>query len=287
MQLPPFFMPNIFSLIRESWDFCRKQQALTHVGLWFLFVPNVLGGILEYFHTSSRQLFETTPELNLTYGMGTLALTLFTLWGTICVMNIGKRLLQAKSGRSRSSFKTVIAQSRALFIPFVLTSILRGIMVFFWSIPAVLIGLFIASSLWWKDAETLSPTETTQLTLLIVGIVICAIPAIIYSIRTGFYSIVAVCEGIMYRPALHRSQAVVKGRLLHVFLTMFWLGILVLLPAEIATGIFTAIADGAPIYVIISAIVASSIVSSVATTIYILCLIQAYGHFKPMGHVSN
>jgi hypothetical protein len=240
-------MPSILTFIGESWDFCRKQHAIMQIGFWLLFLPSLVAGLLTDFEMRNEALIEAKPELVILLILGYIAMALVMTWGSVCVLIIGKRLLQAKSGRTRTSVKTVRAQAGPLFIPFVLTEILRGLI-------------------------------TTLFTLLFI------IPGIIYAVRTVFFPIILVAEGLAYRPALRRSAEVVRGQFWNVFITVVGLALLTLIPGQILTGIFSYMAKDAPPAIILASNVASSIVITISVVIYHLSLIQAYGYFRPTSY---
>jgi len=221
-----------------------------HVTFWFLFLPALVSGLLTDFEIRNDVLLTDRPELRILLALGFLAASLVVVWGIVCILTIGKRLLQAKSGRTRSSFKSVRTQATAYFIPYLLTSILRGIIMTLW-------------------------------TLLLI------IPGIIYLIRTIFYPIIVVCEGTAYRPALKQSMEIVRGQFWSVLLSVLVLTLLTLIPAHVLSGVCAFIAKDAPVQIILAANVASAILASFSLVIYTFSLIQVYAYFKPAGHVSN
>lgn len=243
-------MPNLFSIIGESWSFWRKQQAAMHVTMWFLFLPMLGMSLLDATAERLEETIGVQPELQIVFILAFILLGLALLWGDACTLSVGKRLLQAKSGRARTSFRTVRSQASGIFLPYLLTYLLRIITTLLWSL------------------------------LLII-------PGIVYAVRTTFFAIIVVCEGEAYRPALRRSMELVKGRFWPVFWTAVGLSALILFPAQLLNGIFQEIVQNAPMQVVLAASVAGSIVNSVAMAVYLFSLIQAYGHFKPVGHVSN
>jgi uncharacterized membrane protein len=243
-------MPHILHMIGQSWEFARKQSALTQAGFWFLVLPILAGGLLTEYEMNISDATAERPETVILFGLLYFALALVTVWGDICILVIGKRLLQAKSGRSRSSFKAVCSETKALFFPYVLTSILRSIFTFLWSL------------------------------LLII-------PGIVYGIRTILYPVVLVCEGKTYRECLDRSKNIVKGQFWPLLGSLLILSILLLLPAQIFSALFTMMAEGAPPAIVLAAHTASAIVVALSIVLYTLCLILLYGHFKPKGHVTN
>ncbi len=243
-------MPNVFALIGEAWDFARKQQVVWHASMWLIFLPSVVTGLVLDYQMDHKDLMTVRPETALVLILIQIILSLILVWGTICLLVIGKRLLQAKSGRSRTSFKVVRREAASLIIPYVLTSILRNILTLLWAILLV-------------------------------------IPGIVYFIRTIFSPVIVACEGTSYRPALQESANIVRGQFWQVTLTVMCLGLLTLMPAQILAAFFSLMAEGLPPAALLSAEVASSILFSAALTVYLFSLILAYKHFRPTGHVTN
>lgn len=238
-------MPNLFALIGESWGFARKQPVVWQTVFWLIFLPATASQILLLADRNGR-----TPETALLVLLANILLVLLTVWGGICLLVIGKRMLQAKSGRSRTSFKVVRTEASKLFIPFVLTSVLATIITVLWGL------------------------------LLIV-------PGIIYLVRTVFYQIIVVDEGIAYRPALRRSIDITRGRFWQVAGTIAGLSLLILLPTQIINAGLHFMAKDLPLPALVSATVAEGILAALATMLYTFALIPAYRHFRPVGHVTN
>lgn len=244
-------MSSLFSIIGQSYAFCRKQHAIAHATFWFLFLPSLATALLADYALINKAFIHQRPEINILLNLAYVAFSLMIVWGTVCVLHIGKRLLQAKSGRTRSSFKTVRTQAGPFFIPFLLTSILRSIFTMLW-------------------------------TLLLI------VPGIIYFVRTLFFPVIVICEGIAYRPALKRSQEIVRGHTMSVLLNALCLTVLTFFPAVALDLIFSHIATNAPFAILLAANVASSILTSFALVLYLLSLIQLFDYYRPpTGPVSN
>lgn len=237
-------MPNLFSIIGESWDFCRKQPALTHVILWLMFIPGLFLSMLADAEDRYSVLLNQNPEAWLIVILGTIAFSLLLTWGSVCVLSVGKRLLQAKSGRTRTSFKTVRSQAAGRFMPFILTSILRGAFTIFW-------------------------------TLLLI------VPGLIYATRTAFYAVIVVCEGMSYREALKQSKNVVSGKFWSVLWSVLGLQLLTMAPAQLLGIGFGVMSHDAPVTIVLAASTATSIVFAFATTLNLLSMIQIYAWFRP------
>lgn len=207
--------------------------------------------MLTEWELRNEALLNDQPELAYAMILGYLALSVVVTWGTVCMLTIGKRLLQAKAGRARTSFKAVRKAAGPFFIPVFLTGILRGIFTLLWAL------------------------------LLIV-------PGIIYSIRTVFYAVIVVCEGVSYREALMRSKDVVHGQFWNVLLSLAGFILIIILPVQILNAIIGAIAEEAPWSIVTAANTATALLTTLSLTLFPLCLIQLYGHFRPStSPVSN
>lgn len=217
---------------------------------WFLFFPTLGANLLTDYQISHEDYISHRPEIFLLLILCQMILAFVLLYGTACILSIGKRLLQAKSGRTRTSFKTVGAQARSAFFPLLLTGILRSILTILWAF------------------------------LLII-------PGIIYFFRTAFYPIIVVCEGLSYRPALERCTEISKGQLGSIVATIIGISFLTLFPAQVIAAILGYMAKDLGIGATIASNVASSLLISLALTLYFFALIGAYDYFKPKGHVKN
>jgi hypothetical protein len=164
------------------WRFTKKQPALTDVGLWFFLIPgaliNMLSTVMEWNVEIGLMGFTEAQQNMLTVIIiaAIILLAVIMLWGGACVLLIGKKLVHSPAGRNRTSLAAIAREGRAFIVPLLLTQLLRFCFTLLWSL------------------------------LLII-------PGIIYSLRTFFYDIVVVVEGIAYREGLHRSKEVVRGHL--------------------------------------------------------------------------
>lgn len=235
-------MPSIATLIGTAWNFGRKQPALTHVFLWLLLLPMLAMSLLMRFIDVERVsgLAGTQPAVAAA-ALGMLALIVVFVWGTACVLIVGKRMIAAKAGRTRTSFKAVTREARSFVIPLILTSILRSVFTFLWSI------------------------------LLIV-------PGIIYSIRTMFYFIVVVEEGAAYRTALEQSKYIMRGHVWSVFWRVVVLGALLFAPISIIDAVLRILTGGAAE---IGIDILSAVLTAVSVVLFIFCIIQMYGALRP------
>jgi hypothetical protein len=215
-----------------------------------MFLPALGGNLLAEYQLANMDTLRDRTEILIVLALGQIVFALILLWGTACILSIGKRLLQAKSGRTRSSFKTVRTQASATFVPLLLTSILRSILIILWSI------------------------------LLIV-------PGIIYFFRTAFYPVIVVCEGMAYRPALKQCIELSRGKFWSITGTVLGLSVLTLLPAQIVSGLFAFIAKDIGIGALVAANIASCLLFTLALTLYLLGMIGAYDYYRPRGHIKN
>jgi uncharacterized membrane protein len=240
-------MPNIFSLIGNSWDFYTRHTVLNKIAWWLLILPTVISisisRLLEKY-TAGDQGIWLQPEPIIMCGVIIMIAFFFVmLWGSLCILVVGKRLLNSKAGRSRTSFHAVRTEALHFIVPLFLTEVLRTCFTLFWSL------------------------------LLIV-------PGIIYSIRTTFYSIILVCEGKMYRTALVRSKDLVKGKTWHVFFYLIGLSFILFSPVAIVAGVLDwAVQTYDPRLNVFADTVYAGL-NSIATILYILSLISLFGYLK-------
>jgi uncharacterized membrane protein len=235
-------MPSVFTLIGESWAFARKQPVLLHIGFWLLFLPMlVMNELSAYLQVAEKTVNTGTAGPVIFSILAILALSVFSIWGTAAVLLTGSRLLAAKSGRSRTSFKAVRTEASAFIIPLLLTKILRGIFSALWGI------------------------------LLII-------PGILYFLNTLFYAVVIVVEGISYRAALRKSNAIMKGQRVAIYLRIIFLSILLFAPVSILSALLNAIpvaGSGLLIDIIVSAFY------TLAFVLFHISCILFYGALRP------
>lgn len=224
-------MTSPFALIAGSWAFLQTQPALRSVRLLLVFVP-LLGMTI-------------VQRLTLPYPLVLLlscALSILLLWGNASVLMVGKRMMQKKAGRARTSFKAVRNQSSALIVSLLLTSLLR----------TILTGL-----------------------LLLVFIV----PGIFYATRTALFS-VALLEKNSIRASLQASNRMVRGKTVSVFLTLVGLYVVMFLPIGLLWFVFDWIIPETLLLAKLSADVLFVAMQSYAIVLYLLCLVQIYVELK-------
>lgn len=241
-------MFNVLSLIGQSWEFTRKQTALWSVAFWLLFLPafasNAAFGIIDPLEGGQWHADRILILILLH-----LALWTVMTWGAACILVIGKRLLGAKAGRSRTSFAAVRSQASGFVLPLILTGILRMCTTILW-------------------------------TLLLI------VPGVIYSVRTVFSPIVVVAENEWYRSALHRSRDRVKGYTGQTILALLGLMAILYLPWSVPLYfLYPAIEqwDGA----VIAFDIVHTLLSTVSSLLFLLCLILLWNTLQKKPAAKN
>ncbi len=227
-------MPSIFRTIGEAWTFMWRQPALLSVGIWLLLLPDVLS---QVFFLPYGQ--ETEIEMDLVLMAVQFGLVFILIWGFASTLTIGRRLLQAKAGRLRTSFKAVQGQARGLIIPLFLTDIIRGGIALLWSLPLIGLSMF-ALALADSARVTLFAFTRGNVWLPLLGIVLI-LPSIIYLIQTSLAPMVIAYEKVSYRQALRRSRQLFKGHLVEGGFAIIALTCLLLLTPLIAVFILALI----------------------------------------------
>jgi hypothetical protein len=238
--------PSSLTLIGQSWSFWQKQPVLSPVMLWLLFAPTAASSLMLDRLLKDGTTIQWASNQTILLILGLLLSWLLALWGTCCVLVVGKRILQHKAGRTRTSFKAVRKQAAKALIPLMLTSALRDCYTILW-------------------------------TLLLI------VPGIVYALRTSFYAVAAVCEGKPYQEAMKRSKDAMEGRLGTTVLTILALNILLFLPPVL---IDQFAADLIPKEDRIPAILITIFTSglrSIAVVLSLLSLIHLYAFLRKGG----
>lgn len=244
-------IPTIFSLIGTAWTFYRRQTVLNSVLLWLFVVPATAGYLLtKLFLDPQSSMYETVIsqtdiDASILWLLGLLlniAVLMLGIWGSACVLLVGKRLIKSPAGRTRSSFALVRKQGATLIIPLLLTEIMRICMTLLWSL------LFI-------------------------------IPGIIYYIRTSLFSIIIAYEGKEYRGALFRSAEIVKGHTWTVLLYLLGITLTIGIPLFLMISLLQSM-TGFEARLVYAAGVIGISVSAIAQIITILATILLFKHIK-------
>ncbi len=213
--------PTLRSLIADTWLFYRKQPVLNAIVLWLWIFPSL---VTDYVPALLGQYtdFEKTGLMTTLVGVLQAAEIVAGVWGIAAVLLIARRMVQNRAGRPRTSFTASAGDALPLVWPLLATSLLRSCGIVYWSLlfllPALVLCLTIpslshtlpeisqalASGNGNQLAHALARPELIALTPLLLG-------AVIYAIRTSFYSIALVADDERYRAAFRRSRTLVRG----------------------------------------------------------------------------
>ncbi len=221
----------------------RRQSALLHVGFWFLFLPLLLNAQFARLVDDLPYFTDRSPEAIVTLTLVYILFFLVLSWGMVCVLIVSRRLLQAKAGRTRRSFKAVRSQARSYFLPYLLTSVLRTVFTLLWML------------------------------LLVV-------PGIVYFIRTAFFPVIIVHDNMSYREALTKSSDLVRGQFFPVFFSLLLLGLFLFVPVDLVALLTDTMSQGAPLPITIAADIIASFLGSLATILYLIALTGLYGYYR-------
>lgn len=172
-----------------------------------------------------------------------LIFALLIIWGSACILVIGKRLLTSRAGRNRTSFRAVARQARRYILPLFLTGILRTCFTILWGL------LFI-------------------------------IPGIIYAVRTTFYAIVVVCEGPSYRQALKHSKEVSFGHTWKILWSIIGLALCTFLPVSLLTTGIALLVSFIDMRLMIMTDILNGFFTGLATILFTLATIVLYSELK-------
>lgn len=172
-----------------------------------------------------------------------LLFALLLIWGTACLLVIGKRLLTSRAGRNRTSFRAVARQARRYILPLFLTGILRTCFTILWGF------LFI-------------------------------IPGVIYAVRTIFYAIVIVCEGPSYRQALKHSKEVTFGHTWKVLWSIIGLALCTFLPVSLLTAGIAIVISSIDMRLMLVTDILNGFFTALATLLFTLATIVLFSELK-------
>lgn len=282
---------TIFSLIREAWKFYRKQPALNAVLLWLIIAPAVAADLLGRY---------AEPGSAIAPGIGgtilqillLLLLALLGYWGSASILLVGRRMIQQRAGRGRTSFTAVRRAASPLVWPLFLTSVLRACITFYWSLLFVLPALLLV--LLEKACGDLLPRlfalaagagslQTLQALprcwpLLLSPLLL--LPAAWYGLRTSYYPLAVAADGKAYREGLRRSKDMIDGRFWRVVGTLAALVFLLLLPTELLSSLVIGLADAIDPRLEPAALVAAEGFSAIGMLLFTLSSIAYYGWLR-------
>lgn len=263
------------ALVRDAWEFLRKQPVLTDVFLWLLVLPAAFSNGIGDWENAASPMEE--PLLHILRVFLLLGLAFLTFWGWSCVLFLGRRMVLHRAGRSRTSLRRARADALPLVLPLITTSLLQAFSAFYRSllflIPAILLLLLFHNF-------TTGPAQPGIVFLAFLVFSPLLLPAALYVIRTSFAPMVVVCEGICGRAALGRSRLLVKGRLWRVTKTLLALAALTLLPAMLLSAIVDAVAAAIQPSLEIATVVTDALFSSLAILLSTLAATRFYGELR-------
>ncbi len=254
---------------------------------FFLFLPMLLLAQIPRMEDALPYFRAQSTESNLVLLLLSIALNVVTVWGSTCVLLIAKRLLQAKAGRTRTSLRAVFAQAAPFFLPYLLTSILRGIIALLWGI---LFLLPIVGIIWQLAPAVLTaPTQESPATILpwLLILLIPLLAMIASLVRTAFSPVLILQEAIAYRPALRKSSQMIRKRFWPILLQLAVLVLLLYVPAQLLILASQALLGSASSALAVLADILGSLASAIAGTLYLISLTLLYDRERPVPFVSN
>ncbi len=228
----------VFPLIAQAWTFSRKHPVFQAVLLWMSIVPLTL---IDLFGTVVPP---ANPRLDAAVQIALLVLeSVVATWALAAFLLVGRRMLENRPGRARTSLKAVARESAPLVLPLLLTSLLRACILLEWAVLLVL-------------------------------------PALVYGIRTTLYPVVLALEGLTYRDALRRSTELTRGRFWSVTGTLLLLTLVLIVPAELASLALSLIAERFSPAAEAVAVLMGYALSGEAGLLFTLSLVALYGRLR-------
>jgi hypothetical protein len=205
--------------VGTAWTFLRRQPALSRCAAALVFPPLLA---MDYLSASAGS---GTPQGAAVLVVLYVACTALLTWGIACVLTVGKRLLQAKAGRTRTSFRAVSSQARGLVVPLLLTNILRGCVTLLWGLPFAALVFVVATTADMRYLMDL-PAFLRAYPWFVPLAIVLAVPPVLYALRTVLVPMVVAYEKLGFRPALARSAQLTKRRLGRTLAMTVLLGLL-------------------------------------------------------------
>ena len=258
-------MVPVHRFVAVGWKFLFRQPALLRSTFLLVFLPLAATGYLDLPEASASS---QTAAVTVVLQVAALA---WLTWGIAATLTVGKRLLQAKAGRLRTSFKAVSGQARGLVVPLLLTDILRVCIAFLWGLPFCIHAVVVATVAQERELTILALTERYPWVAVLA--MLLAVPPALYLFQTALAPMVVAYEKLAFRPALARSKQLAAGRLLPVVLTCVLLGLL-RLPGLLAAEAFARYAD--PTTAMLAAPPVRAAFDTFALVLWLLGLTQFY-----------
>ncbi len=276
------------TLLRSSWRYFWKHSALQRILLWFFILPEALQMLLASTNAPPPLLVTAYREWQLAEFLsvlGSLALGIIMLWGSACVLLIGKRMIQNRAGRSRTSFRSVRKDALPLIVPLFLTSLLQVCFLFYRSllyiIPASIALYLVASG---RYASVLSLSRLPGIFLALTPLLI---PAFLYYCRTFFYSTALVTEEVKYRGALRRSSELVTGKILPLLWRVVFLSLFTVLPSSVLSSAIDYALPAPSTAVLILSVIIRSALLSFGSVFFVLATVALFGSLRNLREVPR
>lgn len=257
-----------FRFVAGAWNFYRRQPALRTASFVLVFLPLLAGNALDAsaFGTDDPSAIAVVVVLQL-------CVAALATWGVACVLTVGKRMLQAKSGRLRTSFKAVQGKARGLVATLLLTEILRCCIALLWALPLLLACLAAALSM--DEAELLRPWLFARAHpwFPALAAALALLPAA-YLLRTVLSPLVVAYEKIGFREALNRSKALTTPRLGRTLSVIVVLAAVLWAPGVAADLAIATYAE--PVAASVAGPLAKAALDTLAAVLWLLSLTQLY-----------
>lgn len=207
-----------FRFLAGAWNFCARQPALRTAAFALVFLPLLASSVLD------SPGIPNDARTIAVLAVLQLALTVLLTWGNACVLTVGERMLKAKSGRLRTSFKAVRSKAAGLVVPLLLTNLLGACIGVLWGVP---LALFVGGALLLADSYGLTVAQlAVRMPWIPLLAVVLALLPVRYVLRVILSPMVVAYEGLSFRPALRRSAELTRGRLGMTIYVVAVLGIL-------------------------------------------------------------
>lgn len=248
-----------------SWTFLRRQPALLRAAALLVFLPMLVMDVLDV------RVGDTPPEQVAVIVVLFLAAYAVFTWGVACTLVVGKRLLQAKAGRLRTSFKAVQGQARGFVAPLLLTDILRACIAILWALPLAGIAMF-GATLADQRRMDLDAFAEAYPWIFVLGAVAAFLP-LAYLALTVLAPQAVVYEKLSPRQALARSRKLLWSRAARSLGVVVLLALLWLSSMAVET-LIAAYAD--PNVAVFAVPVAIALLDTLALLLWTLSLTQYY-----------
>lgn len=259
-------VPPSFRAIAHAWRFLLRQPALLRSCVWLLFLPFLALETLDALPGASR------PDIAAIILVLSLAFGIMTYWGIACVLVVGRRMLQAKAGRLRTSFRAVQVQARSLIVPLLLTDILRMCLTILWAAP--LIAIVFVAMMFISDTAISMVSLMQSYPWIPVLLLVTAVPPLLYFMETLLAPMVIAYEKTGFRPALARSRQLTRAHRLRTVGVFVLFSAVCALPSVLVRITFTLIDTSSGLYAL-SMIVTAGL-DALGTTILLLSFTQYY-----------